>query len=293
MQQTEIILFWMTVFVYVVAFCVHVFGFVRGSTRTGTAVMRLLWAGMILHTATALVRWSSAGHAPVTDTYELNLTGTWFTVLIFLVFERLKKIDQSIALVVTPVVFLVLGHGVMSRSAPIPMGPAYQSPWLVVHVIFAWLSFGCFAIAFGAAVLFLLKERFPQWQPITKVPDVKGLDLAGYRFIVLGFINHAVMLVSGAIWAKKLWGHYWSWDVLEIWSLITFLFYAFYLHVRSFLGWRMKVAARLTVLGFVVLAISFWGVQWFSPTVRPGHEWSEGGAAKVIQVKPPKTVTEK
>ncbi|MDH3358629.1 MAG: cytochrome c biogenesis protein CcsA [Desulfobacterales bacterium] len=288
MQQTEIILFWMTVFMYVAAFCVHVFGFVRASTRTEKAVMRLLWAGMVLHTATALARWSAAGHAPVTDTYELNLTGTWFTVLIFLVFERLKKIDRSIALVVTPVVFLVLGHGVMLRSAPIPMGTAYQSPWLVVHVIFAWLSFGCFAIAFGAAVLFLARDRFPGWEPITRVPDVKGLDLAGYRFIVLGFINHAVMLVSGAIWAKKLWGHYWSWDVLEIWSLITFLFYAFYLHVRSFLGWRMRRSAWLTVLGFVVLAISFWGVQWFSPVVRPGHEWNERSAPVVLKKDVPK-----
>ncbi len=293
MQQIEIILFWMTVFVYVGAFCVHIFGFVRGSTRTGTAVMRLLWAGMILHTATALARWVAAGHAPVTDTYELNLTGTWFTVLIFLVFERLKKIDRSIALVVTPVVFLVLGHGFMSRSAPIPMGPAYQSPWLVVHVIFAWLSFGCFAIAFGAAVLFLVRERFPDWQPITKIPDIKGLDLTGYRFIVLGFINHAVMLVSGAIWAKKLWGQYWSWDVLEIWSLITFLFYAFYLHVRSFLGWRMKRAAQLTVLGFVILAISFWGVQWFSPTVRPGHDWNKRSGSVVTTQELSKTVKEK
>lgn len=293
MEQTEIILFWMTVFVYVGAFCVHIFGFVRGSTRTDTVVIRLLWVGIVLHTAVALIRWSAAGHAPVTDNYELNLTGTWFTLFVFLVFERLKKVDRSIALVVTPVVFLVMGHGLMTRSAPIPMGPAFQSPWLVVHVIFAWLSFGCFAIAFGAAVLFLVRERFPDWQPITKVPDLMELDLAGYRFIVLGFINHSVMLVSGAIWAKKLWGHYWSWDVLEIWSLITFLFYAFYLHARSFLGWRMKRAAWLTGFGFVVLAISFWGVQWFSPIVRQGHEWNERGGSVAAKEEIPKTMIEK
>ena len=162
------------------------------------------------------------------------------------------------------------------------MGPAFHSPWLVVHVIFAWLAFGCFAIAFGAAVLFLIRESFPDWQPITKVPEAKALDLAGYRFIVLGFINHAVMLVSGSIWANNLWGQYLSWDALETWSLITFLFYAFYLHTRAFLGWRMKRAARLTVLGFLVLAISFWGVHWFSPKARLGHEWNESRGPAVI-----------
>ena len=94
--------------------------------------------------------------------------------------------------------------------------------------------------------------------------------MTSYRFIALGFINHAVMLVSGAIWAKKLWGQYWSWDPLETWSLIAFLFYAFYLHARSFLGWQLKRAAWLAVFGLVVMAISFWGVGWFAPSIHPG-----------------------
>lgn len=282
MAQAEIILFWITVFIYVGAFCLHLFGFMRGRTRSVKYAVGILWAGLGFHTATALLRWVAGDHPPVTDTYELNLTGTWFTVLIFLAFERIRKLDRSIGLVVTPVVFLVLGHGLMSRSEAIPMGPAYQSPWLVVHVIFAWLSFGCFAIAAGAALLFLMKEWATSWEPIMRVPEPQALDLTGYRFIVLGFINHAVMLVSGTIWAKKLWGSYWSWDALETWSLITFLFYAFYLHARAFLGWKMKRAALLTVLGFVVLAVSFWGVGWFKPTVRPGHEWSTKSTEKVI-----------
>jgi ABC-type transport system involved in cytochrome c biogenesis permease subunit len=150
------------------------------------------------------------------------------------------------------------------------MGPAFQSPWLVVHVIFAWLAFGCYAISTGAAVLLLMRERLLSWKPSISIPDIEALDLVSYRFITLGFINHAVMLVSGAIWAKKLWGHYWSWDALETWSLISFLFYAFYLHARAFLKWKTSRAAWLTVAGLIVLAISFWGVDLFSPSPHPG-----------------------
>jgi cytochrome c-type biogenesis protein CcsB len=270
MPQAEIILFWVTVFAYVGAFCLHLFGFMGGKARGVTYAVWILWMGLGFHTATAIVRWMAGGHPPVTDTYELNLTGTWFTVLIFLAFEKVRRAERSVGLVVTPIVFLVLGYGFMSRGEPVPMGPAYQSPWLVVHVIFAWLAFGCYVISTGAAVLLLLKEGFPSWNPIIKAPESEALDLASYRFIVLGFINHAVMLVSGALWAKKLWGHYWSWDALETWSLVAFLVYAFYLHARSFLGWRMRRAAWLTVLGLLVVAISFWGVEWFSPSVHPG-----------------------
>ncbi len=270
MAQTEIILFWAMIFTYVAAFCFYLFDFIGGKKFGAKYALYLLWLGLALHTATGIFRWIQADHPPVTDTYELNLTGTWFAVLIFLVFERMRKAESSIILILVPVVFLILGHGFVLRTDTIPMSPAYRSPWLIVHVIFAWLAFGSYLISTGAAVLILLKEKRISWKPLLKVPAPQLLDTMSYRFIVLGFINHAVMLVSGTIWAKKLWGYYWNWDALEIWSLLAFLFYAFYLHTRAFLGWKTTRAAWLAVLGLIVMAISFWGVDWFSPSIHPG-----------------------
>lgn len=270
MLIAEIILFWATVFTYTLSFCVGLFAFITGRQRSNRWAMRILWVGLCFHTATGVVRWIAGAHPPVTDTYELNLTGTWFTMLVFVVFERMRKVGSFIGLVVTPIVFLVLGNGLISRTEAAPMGPAYDSPWLAIHVIFAWMSFGFYAISTGAAVFMILRERLLAWKPSLKIPERESLDTVGYRFIVMGFINHAVMLVSGAIWAKNLWGHYWSWDPLETWSLIAFLFYAFYLHTRSFLGWKDKRAAWLALFGLVVMAISFWGVGWFAPSIHPG-----------------------
>ena len=236
-----------------------------------SSALRLLVLVLLCHTALGVVRWVAAGHPPVTDTYELNVTGTWFAILIFLLFEKWDKVDRAVALVVVPVSFLVLGYGYLSGVVISPMGPAFQSPWLVVHVIFAWLSFGFYARATGAALLLLLGPAKKGGTIAGKrLPDAEVLDVSSYRFLVLGFINHMIMLVSGAIWAKKLWGHYWSWDPLETWSLIAFLYYAFYLHARSFLKWRMRRAAWLAILGLLILAVSFWGVKWFGPSPHPG-----------------------
>jgi len=270
MEKLEIILLWVTVFTYVGVFALQLFGFAGKKEKVVQWSMKLLPAGLLIHTALGIMRWVYSGHPPVTDTYELNLTGTWFTVLIFLIFYGLGKVEKVIGLVIVPLSFLALGYGYMSGTEISPMGPAFQSPWLIVHVIFAWLSFGCYAIATGAAVFLIFKMKNPDSDRFQKLPEPAALDEAGYRFIVLGFINHAVMLVSGAIWAKKLWGHYWNWDPLETWSLIAFLFYAFWLHARSFLGWRMKRAAWLTLLGLLILIISFWGVELFGPTPHPG-----------------------
>lgn len=270
MAQAEIILFWITVFIYLASFCSAVFGFVMSKPlflRRSVTVMTL---GLIVHTIAIAIRWIAGGHMPVTDAYELNLIGMWFTVLLFLFFYKMGKADPHVVLLIGPVVFLVLGHGYIVRTQPTPMKDAYNSLWLVVHVIFAWLAFGSYAISTGAALLLILKNKLAIWRPNAKIPDVNTLDVTSYRFIILGFINHAVMIVSGAIWAKKLWGQYWSWDALETWSLIAFLFYAFYLHARSFLEWKLKRAAWLAVFGLVVMAISFWGVGWFAPSVHPG-----------------------
>ena len=266
----EIVLFWTTVFLYVAAFCCGLLGFgmrKEAATRWG---VRLLWIGFVAHTATGIARWIAGDHAPVTNSYELDLTGTWFTMLLFLTFERARKAPAALGLVIVPIVFLVLGHGFVQWEEATPMGPAFQSPWLVVHVCFAWLAFGSYAISAGAAFFLLRRLRSPDALTLQNLPAAAGLDLMSYRFIVLGFIAHAVMLVSGAIWAHKLWGRYWSWDALETWSLLSYLLYAFYLHARAFLGWKMAKAAWIAAAGLVGLSISFWGVAWFAPSMHPG-----------------------
>lgn len=270
MMNVEVILFWLTVLSYAVGFGLLLFGYVQQRPRLPRVGNRVLWLAVVFHTATVAARWVLSGHPPVTDTYELNLTGTWLTMLLFLTFARAGKADISLGLIVTPIVLLVLAYGCIIGSNIQPMGPAYRSVWLVVHVLFAWLGFGSFTIATGAAVLFLLKERHPDSARLKKVPDLVELDLAAYRYVVLGFVCHAMMLVAGAIWAKQLWGQYWNWDPLETWSLVAFLFYAFYLHLRRFMGWKMRRAAWLTVIGLTIIAISFWGVAWFAPSPHPG-----------------------
>ncbi len=269
MPQIEILFFWVSVFTLVLVFCLYLLGFISQKRRAVDIALWVLRAGLVFLTGLVIIRWLAGGHPPVTDIYELNLTGAWFAILLFLIFERWGKLEVSIGLIVVPIVFLVLGYGFMWRTEASPMGPSYQSPWLVVHVIFAWLAFGSYTIATGASALFLLREKKPPRKSALKIPDAETLDLTSYRFITLGFINHAIMLASGAIWAKQLWGQYWSWDALETWSLLAFLYYAFCLHVRSFLGWKLRRAAWLTIIGLLVLAISFWGIEWISPSVHP------------------------
>lgn len=270
-MTAEILLFWAMVFLYVASLGFQFAGFGLRKEAAGLWGMRVLAAALAVHTAAGIARWVSGGHAPVTGRYELNLTGSWIAVLLFLSFLRLGRVPRAVGMVVTPIVIMVLGYGILEWKAAGPMGPAFQSPWLVVHVVFAWLAFGGYVVSCGTGVFLLLKTGKVERPRLANLPAPEVLDDTGYRFIVLGFIAHAVMLVSGSIWAKKLWGRYWSWDALETWSLLSFILYALYLHARVFLGWRMRKSAWIAAAGLVVLSISFWGVEWFSPSaLHPG-----------------------
>lgn len=91
-------------------------------------------------------------------------------------------------------------------------------------------------------------------------PDL--LDEITYKAIAVGFPVFTLGgLIFGAIWADQAWGVYWSWDPKETWSLITWFFYAFYLHARLMRGWRGNKVAVVAVLGFVAVIFTYLGVN--------------------------------
>ena len=83
--------------------------------------------------------------------------------------------------------------------------PALQSAWIGIHVSMAIIGYGGFGVAFGVAIMVLLKDR------LSKIPDEKTLDLIIYRAVALGMLFLTMCMITGAIWAKKAWGSYWSW----------------------------------------------------------------------------------
>ncbi|MEW6714893.1 MAG: c-type cytochrome biogenesis protein CcsB [Nitrospirota bacterium] len=88
------------------------------------------------------------------------------------------------------------------------------------------------------------------------------VDELTYKSIAIGFpIFTLGGLIFGAIWADQAWGKYWTWDPKETWSLITWFFYAFFLHSRLMRGWKGKKVAVVAVLGFVAVVFTYLGVN--------------------------------
>jgi cytochrome c-type biogenesis protein CcsB len=99
----------------------------------------------------------------------------------------------------------------------------------------------------------------------TMLPSPETLDRLTYKTIGIAFPLLTLMIASGAYWANRTWGSYWSWDPKETWALITWLVYAGYLHMRITRGWRGRRAAYFAIIGFIVVLFTFFGVTYLLP----------------------------
>ena len=97
------------------------------------------------------------------------------------------------------------------------------------------------------------------------LPTGDALDRVTYMTICIAFPLLTFMIATGAYWANRTWGSYWSWDPKETWAAITWLVYAGYLHMRITRGWRGRRAAYFAILGFGVVIFTFLGVTYLLP----------------------------
>jgi cytochrome c-type biogenesis protein CcsB len=97
------------------------------------------------------------------------------------------------------------------------------------------------------------------------LPSAETLDRLTYKTVGIAFPLLTLMIASGAYWANRTWGSYWSWDPKETWALITWFVYAGYLHMRITRGWRGRRAAYFAILGFAVVLFTFFGVTYLLP----------------------------
>jgi cytochrome c-type biogenesis protein CcsB len=121
-----------------------------------------------------------------------------------------------------------------------------------------------FSFAITLALVFIIWRFGGVLRKIIKSFNITAetLDEITYKLIAIGFpIFTLGGLIFGAIWADQAWGKYWTWDPKETWSLITWLFYAFYLHSRLMRGWRGKKVAIVAVLGFIAVIFTYLGVN--------------------------------
>ncbi len=145
--------------------------------------------------------------------------------------------------------------------APLAAGFKGQSSRILFfHVPMAWVAFVAFIAAGVWSVLYLARGR--------RVED----DHRASAAVELGLVYGSLATLTGAMWAKVMWGAYWNWDPRQTSVLIALLFYAAYLALRGAIAdapTRARLSAAYAVLGLAVAPFLFFVLPRLGFTLHP------------------------
>lgn len=262
-NSIDITFFWFAFWLYLASFlCFTLYlGFARPLiSRLGTIAMLV---GFVPQTIAIILRWSISGHPPFTNMYEYMMVMSWMAVACFIfVISRFKR--PILGSFISPVTFiLIVCAAMLPKDINMQLVPALQNYWLYIHVSLAAIGEGAFAVAFGVSIMYLIRKNISGADSsaiIKRFPSEDLLDEINYKAISIGFPLFTVgALFAGAIWANRAWGTFWGWDPKEVGSLIIWIFYVLYLHARYQRGWRGNKAAVMSIIGFIMVLLSFFG----------------------------------
>jgi cytochrome c-type biogenesis protein CcsB len=260
----DILLFELALTGYFIATILGIVDIFRGGKQSSKLMISFAAAGFAVHTACILYRYAVGGHLPVTSMHEATSFFAWCIVLIYFFLEFRYKIGIMGSFTL-PIVFVMMFSAAFLPRAMAPLSPVLQSHWLWIHTIFAFVGNAAFAVAFGVGIMYLLQEHYlksKHWGGLfQRLPSVQVLDDINHKLINIGFPFLTMAIITGSLWAENAWGKYWRWDPKEVWSLITWFVYAGVFHLRLTAGWRKKRAAMLSIIGFIIVLFTFFGVN--------------------------------
>lgn len=260
-----------TTFIYGLAAFLYIAFWVFKKPLPGRLATWTTMIGVSGNLAGVIMRWVESyslgvGHAPLSNLYESLVFFSMTIIIVYLVIEMKYK-NRIIGAFTTPIAFLAMAYASMSPNISDriqPLLPALKSNWLIAHVITCFVGYAAFAIAFGISCMYLFKQRDTGGKSslLAHFPNTKVLEELNHQMIMFGFLFLTTGIITGAVWANSAWGRYWGWDPKETWSLITWFIYATLLHARMMKGWGGKRIAYLSIIGFVAVLFTYFGVNY-------------------------------
>jgi heme exporter protein C len=176
----------------------------------------------------------------------------------------MKRVFPILAVLTAALLSYALYQALVAAPTEQSMGDVQRI--FYYHVPSAWTAFILFFINFFASIAYLI------WRN-TKA-DIVALVTAE-----VGVVFCTVVLVTGPIWARPVWGIWWTWDLRLTLTLVLWLIYVSYLVLRRFSssGQTPLLAAVLAVFGALDVPLVYFSI-WFFRTQHPQPVIGGGGS---------------
>ncbi len=239
--------------------------------------------GFILHIAGMALRIWIAGRPPVSNMYE-SVIWVSFGVVLFaiILFVRQKQVILPTVAAAVAAVLLIVADSAPAVMDPSihPLVPVLRSNfWLLIHVLTITLGYSAFALSLGISNVTLF--QYLKREVVGLSARVANLNQLNYRAMQFGVVLLAAGTILGGVWADYSWGRFWGWDPKEVWALIALMGYIIILHAR-YTGWMGQFGfAVWSVIGFSLVVMAWYGVNFVLGVGLHSYGFSTGGRAGV------------
>jgi len=176
---------------------------------------------------------------------------------------QMKKLATTSILVTVALLAITSYFALVVAPTEATMGDVQRI--FYYHVSSGWIGMLCFFVNFAASIVYLWKRSAES-------------DALAAASAEVGVVFCGVLLLLGTLWAKPVWGIWWTWDARLTTTLILWLIYVSYLVLRRFSagGQTQVLAAAFAVFGFADVPIVYMSIRWFrtqhpSPVIGGGE----------------------
>ena len=165
----------------------------------------------------------------------------------------MKKLFPPAAHLVLTLVWLIVALCLIFLYAPQEATMGEVQRIFYIHVSSAWTAFLAFFFIFLGSVAYLWKRR-------------DAADDFAQGAAELGFVFCTCVLVTGPLWAKPVWGIWWTWDARLTLTFVLWLLFVAYLMLRSYVinpGRSAVLGAVVGIIGFVDVPVDYMAIRWW------------------------------
>jgi len=274
---------------------VYFTSFIMALCKKQKSSITALFIAWMINLSVFVINWIIAQNPPFGNMFHVMSFLPLCLLPLFLYVKYIQKLGWLLAFFAISAAIPLFGTLFMKHEMVWNRMPALQSPWFVPHVSAYILSYSLATVAFMLLItstyhhleikniLRLFKDSkgnpIPFFMHIFRVLHLKDSNIqakrysaAAYQIMLISFPFMTFGLFSGALWAEEAWGAYWSWDIKEVWSLITWGLYLIYFHCRlskDIQNWQ-RIAH---FFAFFALLITFFVVN-FLPKIISLHSYA-------------------
>ena len=246
---------------YVIAFALLAIGWLGYQATLNRAAYWLLIFTFVIHTLALVARIYISGRPPVTNLYSSAVFIGWGCVALALVIEALYRNGiSSVIASICGFATLLIAHKLAGDGDTFEVLQAVLDTqfWLATHVVTITFGYATTFLAGTLGVLYILRGVFTP-----SLNKKVGGEIARmiYGTICFAIVFSLIGTILGGLWADDSWGRFWGWDPKENGALIIVIWNALILHARWDGMVKDRGLAVLAVIGNVVTAWSWFGVN--------------------------------